>query len=295
MLSTWLALTLTFCALRALPSDAIEARLRASGASPAQVAAGRTAFGLDDPLPVQYANYLVGLPRGDLGISLVTREPVTRMILARLGPTLALSLSALIIATLSGIVLGTMAVSRSAWGMLAEGLIALGLAAPVYWTATLLIYLAAHPLAGWGLPSGGTRGAASVILPALALGFSIGGGIARQTAGALQTQAREAFIQTARAKGLAITGVYGHRLRAAAPAIISIVALQAGFLLSGAVIIEIIFTRRGLGSLLYQAVLDQDYPVVQGLVLLAALVYALLRLAGQSLMQLADPRLRPDA
>jgi peptide/nickel transport system permease protein len=184
----------------------------------------------------------------------------------------------------------TKALLRRVLTISAEGFTALSLAVPVYWSATLVIFLAAHQLSFLGLPSGGSRGVASLILPALVLGFAVSGGIARIVAAALRENASRQFIMTARAKGLHPLRVYEHALRASLLPILSIIALQAGFLLSGAVIIEFMFTRRGLGSLLHQAVLDQDYPVVQALVLLAAIFYSLTRTLAGWLGRRADPR-----
>jgi peptide/nickel transport system permease protein len=291
LLTAWIAITLSFFALRAIPGDAVESQLRQSGASPQDIAAQRNAFGLNDPLPRQYVDYLGSLIQGDLGVSLVTRERVSHIIAIRLLPTIHLAIASLGVAVASGILMGSLAgfrVNRPfAW--ISSGIITLSLATPTYWTATLAIYAASHQL-GW-LPSGGTEGFTSLILPALVLGFSIGGGIARVTETTLSETLTLPFLQTAHAKGLGWWGIYRHALRASLLPILSIIALQAGFLLGGTVLIEMIFTRRGLGSLLHQAVLNQDYPVVQGLVLLGALVYALTRGFTRWLAYRADPRL----
>jgi len=289
--AVWLALTLAFFALRVLPGDAVENRLRQSATTPEAIAAQRARFGLDRPLSEQYGRYLVGLLRGDLGVSLVSREPVRAVLAARLVPTLQLAGAGLLVALGLGVALGSLSAAGRWSGFLGGAITSLMLAAPVYWTATLAIYLAAHPLKSLGLPSGGARGWQSLILPALVLGISAGGGIARVTENALRESFQQTYLQTARAKGLRTGGVWHHAWRPALPAILSITALQAGFMFSGTVMIETIFTRRGLGSLMVQAVLDQDYPVVQGAVLLAALGYALARGAAGILRKLADPRL----
>jgi peptide/nickel transport system permease protein len=291
ILTAWIAITLSFFALRVIPGDAVESQLRQSGTSPQDIAAQREAFGLNDPLPLQYADYLGSLAQGDLGVSLVTRERVSDMIAARLLPTIHLAIASLGVAIAVGILIGTLAgfPVNPPLSWLSGGLITLALAMPTYWTATLAIYLTSHQF-GW-LPSGGTEGFASLILPALVLGFSIGGGIARVVETTLREILTQPFLQTAYAKGLGWWGIYVHALRASLPPILSIIALQAGFLLGGTVLVEIIFTRRGLGSLLHQAVLNQDYPVVQGLVLLGALVYALTRGIARWLSRRADPRL----
>lgn len=325
ILTGWLAVTLAFVGLRIIPGDAVQSQLRAAGGTPEQVEAQRALFGLDKPLVQQYVDTLTGYVRGDFGRSLTSRERVRTVIADRIGPTFALAGSALLLATLLGWLMGSIAAlnafssyqndartrqrRRNAMSgrvaypplrdavtfnrfliVLAEGFTAISLAVPVYWSATLVIYLGAHQLSFLGLPSGGTRGFSSLWLPALVLGFAVSGGIARIVAASLRENAARQFILTARAKGLSALRVYDHALRASLLPILSIIALQAGFLLSGAVIIEFMFTRRGLGSLLHQAVLDQDYPVVQALVLLAALFYTLTRALAGWLGRRADPR-----
>jgi peptide/nickel transport system permease protein len=286
LVTVWLALTLTFVALRLLPSDAIEAQLRQSTASQAEVERQRAYFGLNDPLWQQYGRYWLALLQGDLGYSLVTRESVWAMIQARYGATLSLAGLAWGWSLLLGVGLGSLAVYRHPWwGRLSQGLMTVALAAPLYWTATLVIYVESYPLRAFDLPQ------RQLILPVLVLGLGVAGGLARVVETSLHHTLNEAFIQTARAKGLSAWGVYRHALRASLPPIISLGSLQLGFLLSGTVIAEIIFTRRGLGSLLHQAVLSQDYPVVQALVLLAALTYSLLRGLAQALAGWADSRL----
>lgn len=299
-LTAWLAVTLSFIALRVLPGDGVEAQLRITGVSEQDISRRRAALGLDDPLLIQYGRYVVRMAQGDLGQSITTRENVTDMIRARLAPTISLALLALLFAVMVGLTFGTLPVL----GQLTEqntlpftvaayaGWISttLALAAPAYWTATLAIFLISNELAL--LPSGGTEGIKSIILPALILGFHVGGAIAKVTEASLHETLSQPFLRTARAKGLPVEIIFEHALRVGLLPIFTITALQAGFLLGGAVIIEMIFTRRGLGSLMIQAVQDQDYPVVQGLVLLSALVYALTRGLADLLRRLADPRLR---
>lgn len=286
LLTLWFALTLTFLVLRLLPSDAIESQLRQRGASEQEIARQRAYFGLDDPLWQQYATYWGDLFQGDLGISLITRETVWAMIEARYRATITLALAAWGWAMLVGVGLGSLAAyEHPLWRRLAHLLMTFALAAPIYWTATLVIYLEAYPLRELDLPQ------RQLVLPALVLGFSVGGALGRVVETSLRHSLTQAFIQTARAKGLGGWGIYRHALRASLPPIISLGSLQLGFLLSGTVIVEIIFTRRGLGGLLHQSVLDQDYPVVQALVLLAALTYALSRGVAQILARWADRRL----
>jgi peptide/nickel transport system permease protein len=292
LLTLWMAITLAFITLRAVPGDGIEARLRQTGASAADIQRQRESLGMDDPLPIQYLHYWGNLLRGDLGTSLVTREKVTAMITARLVPTFELAGAALTVAVLWGLLLGTFSARPSQFRPVAQGVTALTLAAPAYWTATLVIYAASRPpLVSLELPIGGTTSPGHLILPSLVLGFHVGGGIARVVESALRESYQAEFIQTARAKGLTNLMIYRHALRASLPPLLSIAALQAGFLLGGTVMIEMIFTRRGLGSLMLQAVTNQDYPLVQGLVLVGALAYTLTRAIAALLTYTADPRL----
>jgi peptide/nickel transport system permease protein len=291
--SLFLAITASFFALRLLPGDAIESRLRQSNASPAAIAAQRAQFGLDQPLMTQYVQYWRGLLQGDLGYSLVTRESAASMIRARLWPTLELAGLSLALGGGLGLALGSLAALGRAgqvspmWAPLAEGLSSLALAAPTYWTATLAIFAANRWLPPEALPSASRQ----LLLAVVVLGYSLSGPLAQITEGSLREQLGATFMQTARAKGLGLWGRYRHALRAAWPPILSTLALQAGFALSGTVIIETIFTRRGLGSLLYQSVLNQDYALVQALVCLSAGFYVLSHSLVRALSHLADPRL----
>jgi peptide/nickel transport system permease protein len=297
ILTGWLAMTLAFVGLRAIPGDAISSQLRAAGGTEEQITAQRELFGLDKPLIQQYLETWADYLRGDFGISLASRERVSVLIRDRAGPTFALAGASLLIATILGWMLGSLSALDGSSPVMrlaryfAEGITTLTLAVPVYWSATMMIYLAAHQLKFLGLPSGGTRGTSSLYLPAIVLGVAVSGGIARIVAAGLRDNLTRQFIITARAKGLHPLRVYDHALRASLLPILSIIALQAGFLLSGAVIIEFMFTRRGLGSLLHQSALNQDYPVVQALVLLAAIFYALTRAIAGWLGRRADPRL----
>lgn len=272
--TAWLAVTLTFIALRALPGDAIEDPMRRAGLPQEAIQARRDALGLNDSLPYQYLSYWGDLLQGDLGQSLVTNENITDMIAVRLAPTAALALTALLVATLLGLLLG----SVQAWG-LSSVMTTLALATPVYWTSTIAISVFSNQRD-------------SLILPALILGFHASGAIARVVKTALSEAYQQPFIQTARAKGLPPEMIFEHAFRVGILPFFSITALQAGFLLGGTIITEIIFTRRGIGRLLYQSVLDNDYPVVQAIVLLSAITYATTRLIADLLARLADPRQR---
>jgi ABC-type dipeptide/oligopeptide/nickel transport system permease component len=276
----WLAATLAFFMLRILPGDAVETQLRESGAGVETIALRRTALGLDDPLIVQYGRYLLGLLRGDLGVSLLDGRPVTEIIAQQFVPTLELAVSAFLIAASAGIALGTLAALKLPVAAL---ILDLALSTPLYWTGTLALVVFTLQL-NW-LPSSG------LALPALVLGFHSAGAVGQVVRANVRDTFAQDFVRTARAKGLPEIIVIGrHVLRAALLPAVTVIALQAGFLLGGVVITESLFTRPGIGRVLLNAVLRQDYPVVQGIVLLSAAVYTLLNAAADLCYRLIDPR-----
>lgn len=291
----WLAASLAFVALRWAPGDALDATLARSGASEEAISERRAALGLGDPLPLQYARYWLDTIRGRWGASLVSGQPVTDLLAENARPTLTLALATLAVALALGVILGvTAGLGRpAALRWLADAIAALALATPVYWTATLAIY--AFTVALGVLPGVGGEGPHALILPALVLGFHTAGSIARVTAASVRDAARGDFVRTARAKGLLEPDVLDHILRVGLLPVVSVAALQAGFLLGGTVITETIFVRRGLGQVLLSAVINRDYPVVQGLVALSALVYTTLNAAADVLYYRLDPRVRRDS
>ncbi len=291
LLIVWAAVTLAFFALRVIPGDAIVNQMLQGGAPETDIAARRAALGLDAPILAQYARYLSGLIRGDLGDSLLTRQPVSALITEQLRATIALAVSALLVAVALGLALGTLeALYGPRWpGRLAGFLSVLALSTPIYWTGTLAIYLFSTKLNV--LPAIGSGSPAHLILPAGVLGFHVSGSIARVTRTSLRSTLEADFVRTAQAKGLPAFQVFsGHVLRAGLPPILSVIALQMGFLLGGTVITEMLFHRQGVGQLLQNAVLDQDYPVVQGVVVLSAIVYSLISAAADLLYSALDPR-----
>jgi ABC-type dipeptide/oligopeptide/nickel transport system permease component len=293
LLTIWLALTLAFFALRIVPGDAMAARLAQAGASNAQIAERRAALGLDRPALTQYVQALTGLLRADLGNSIVSGRPVAEMIGEQLGATAVLAVGALAVAVVAGVGLGVLAVtSRFGWVRNAIAiLVALILSAPVYWVGTLAIYLFSVWLR-W-LPSTGSGDLRHLLLPWLALGLSLSGSIARVTAGSLDEARQADFVRTARAKGLHERQiVFQHMLRAGVGPILSVIALQTGFLLGGAVVTEALFVRQGIGQVLLSAIQDRDFPVVQGIVVLSAVFYSVIHTLVDVLIGALDPRVR---
>lgn len=281
----WLAVTLAFFALRVLPGDAIDTQLRDTGASATTIAERRVALGLTDSPGEQYLHYLGGLLHGDLGVSLLDGRGVTEIIVEQVAPTAILAFSALLIASLGGIGLGTLAALETSVSRFARLMLDLSLSVPLYWTGTLAIFVFSVRL-NW-LPSGGSN----VILPAAVLGFHTAGAVGQ----VIRVNVRDVmgfdFVRTARAKGLSEHRVLlRHILRASLLPAVTVIALQAGFLLGGVVITESLFVRPGIGRVLLNATLRQDYPVVQGIVVLSAVVYTVLNTAADLLYRLIDPR-----
>jgi peptide/nickel transport system permease protein len=297
MLASLLTISATvsvgFFALHILPGDAIVAQLLAGGGDQAAIAARRAALGLDDPALLQYARYMLGLLRGDLGYSIISQQPVSRLIAEQLGATIMLATAALTVAISLGIALGALeAVYWPRWpGKVAGLFTAVVLSTPIYWTGTLAIFVFSTRLGL--LPATGSSGPAHLVLPAAVLGFHVAGSIARVTRTSLRATLEADFIRTAYSKGLPTHRIFlVHAFKASFPPVLSIIALQTGFLLGGTVITEMLFVRQGLGQLLQHAVLDQDYPVVLGIVVLSAVTYSVIAVVADLLHGLLDPRVR---
>ena len=291
VLVLWLAATLAFFALRVLPGDAVAAQLAQGGATAMQIDAARTELGLNDGLPAQYGRFLAGLLRGSLGVSLASGRPVEDMIAERLWPTIELALLAVALAALGGVSLGVIGAGDGWAGRWARLMIGVSMGVPVYWTATLAVVLFAVQL-GW-LPSSGVGSWRQLVLPVTVLAFHTLGAIAR----VVQISVREVrdmlFVRTARGKGLPdLLVLRRHVLRVALPPAVTVIALQTGFLLGGAVIIESVFVRPGVGRLLLDSTVRQDYPVVQGIVILVAAAYVMFNTLAEAVHRLLDPRLR---
>ncbi|MDQ7828100.1 MAG: ABC transporter permease [Armatimonadota bacterium] len=271
---------------------------------PAQIMAGQQAtrelvegirrdLGLDRPLLVQFADFMAGLLRGDLGRSVRSRAPVTEELAHRIPNTLRLAAAGMLVATTVGVTAGVVSAVRP-YSLVdtAVMVVALaGLSMPIYWSGLMLILVFAVWL-NW-LPAVGSDSLAHLVLPAAALGFTSAAIIARMTRSAMLEVLRADYIRTARAKGLAERVVINrHALCNALIPVITVVGLQTGTLLSGAVLTESVFAWSGIGRLMVDATLNRDYPVVQGAVLLVALSFVLVNLVVDLLYALVDPRIR---
>ena len=284
--------TLVFFLIHLIPGDPVEYILGDS-ARPADRDALRTELGLDKPLASQYANYLGGLLRLDLGQSLHSKQAVTHLLLERLPATVELSVAAFLLAILIAFPLGVLAARRkgTAWDSGAMTLSLLGVSIPNFWLGPMLILLFSMWL---GLPPvSGMEQPGSLILPAVTLGVSLAAILARMLRSTLLEVLGEDYIRTARAKGVSEQGiVWRHALRNALLPVITLLGLQFGALLAGSVITEKVFSWPGVGLLLIDAIQQRDYPVVQGAVLLIALSYLLVNTSTDLLYRIIDPRIR---
>jgi ABC-type dipeptide/oligopeptide/nickel transport system permease component len=286
----WLSATLAFLLLRMIPGDAITAQLASTGASRADVEQIQDAMGLNQPILPQYLQYMMGLLRGDMGYSLTSTLPVTEMILPRLYPTASLALTTLALSAFLGTLFGVLSIRQGIMSQFAQFVINLSLSVPIYWTGTLAIMVFSAWLR-W-FPSSGTDGLERLVLPVGVLSFHIMGPIARVTQVHLREVQNASFIYAARAKGLPEKLILRrHILRVGIAPMISIIALQAGFLLSGTIITESIFVRAGIGQLLLSSTIQQDYPVVQGIIVFSAMFFLAVNMIADGLIRLVDPRI----
>jgi ABC-type dipeptide/oligopeptide/nickel transport system permease component len=289
-------MTLVFFMIHLLPGDPAE-EIAAGGvaATPEQIEAIRVRLGLNKPLHEQYWRFVKNTAQGDLGRSIYRNQPVSTMIRDRVGATLQLTLAGIGVAILIGVPLGIVAaVRQNSWVDSASMTVALtGVAMPSFWLGLLLIWLFAVRL-NW-VPIIGGGGLKGLILPAFTLGFGAAALIARLVRSSMLEVLRQDYMMTARAKGL--TGrvvVLNHGLKNALIPVVTIVGLQFGNLLGGAVVIETVFARQGIGRMAIDGILTKDFPVVQGTVLFAALVYVTVNLAVDLLYSVLDPRIRYD-
>jgi peptide/nickel transport system permease protein len=283
--------TLVFLLIHLVPGDPVEAML-GENAQVADREALRQALGLDRPLGEQYLAYLQRLARLDLGLSFQDRRPVAAILGERLPATLELTVAALALALTLALPLGVLAARHrgSPLDTGAMGLSLVGISIPNFWLGPLLILVFSLWL-GW-TPVSGREGPASLILPALTLGTGMAAILARMVRGSILEVLGEDYVRTARAKGLSEGRVlWGHALRNAWLPILTLIGLQLGGLLGGAVITETVFAWPGVGSLLVEAIQSRDYPVVQACVLLVSLSYVFVNTLTDLVYSWVDPRI----
>ncbi len=284
--------TLVFSLIHFIPGDPVELML-GDGARAADISALRTELGLDRPLGVQYAAFLRGLLRGDLGKSLHYQRPVTTLLLEHYPATLELALASLLVAFLIAVPLGIAAALNKdrAIDHFSRFFALLGVSLPNFWLGPVLILLFA--IYWRWLPVSGRDGWLSLVLPALTLGTALSGLLTRMIRSSLAEQLHQPYVLTAQAKGLSKRqAALRHALKNALIPVVTIVGLQFGALLTGAIITETIFSWPGLGRLVIQAIRLRDYPLVQGGVLLISMTYILVNLLTDLFYATLDPRIR---
>ena len=285
-----------FSIMHALPGDPVQLMLsgaESGSVTPERQEQLREEMGLNDPLYVQYGRFLRGAVTADLGTSVRLRAPVLDLILDRLGSTLALSLGGILFAVIIGVTTGVLAaLKQGSWiDGFSRVLAYAGVSLPLFWLGLLLILVFAFWLP-W-FPPAGSEGLRSLVLPSLSLGLLSAGVIARLTRASLLEVLVEDYVRAAWAKGLPKRIVYlRHALRNAFLPVLTILGLQFGAMLAGAVVTETVFSRPGLGRLVVSAILWKDYPLVQGIVLFMATAYVLVNLLVDLLAAWLDPRIR---
>jgi ABC-type dipeptide/oligopeptide/nickel transport system permease component len=253
----------------------------------------RAELGLDASLPTQFMKYASKLVRGDLGTSYFTKRPVVEEVASRFPITVRLMLGAMFVALAIGVPAGIAAAARfgGAFDFIVMSLATLGVSMPGFWVGLMLILVFSVQL-GW-LPVAGIGGVAYYVLPAIALGIGSAAVLARLTRSSMLDVLRTDYIRTARAKGAWPNRVLlGHAFRNAFIPVLTVIGLQVGGLLAGAVVIETVFALPGLGRLLVQGVSSRDYPLVQGVALIVSGVYVLVNFAVDLLYSVINPRIR---
>ncbi len=286
-LTAFAALTLTFFTLRLIGTDPIDTLLAQGLTSPQQADTLRQTLGLDRPLITQYWQYLKDLAQGDLGSSLYTQRPVLPTIAQQLRWTLELAIAGLVFSIILGFFLGTLAAwwNQKPLGRYAAASASLFTAIPVAFTGILVLWVAG------GIGITGSR----LLLPAIVLGIATSGPIARLVFTNVAESLEGPYILAARARGIRRgPRLLWHAMRPSLPPIVSLIALEAAFLFSGTVVTETVFSRPGLGRLMVRAILEGDYPITQGLVVIAALIYSTSHVLADWLAFLIDPRLRSE-
>jgi peptide/nickel transport system permease protein len=292
----WAAYTVTFVILYLLPSDPVALMLSANNVqldslTPAQIAAARAQYGLDQPVYLQYLHLLTRALHGDFGVSFAQHVPVTQLISSRLGGTVVLSAIAVVLAVVVGVGVAFLA-SYLQWRparLVLSRLPSIGASLPTFWVGLLLIQVFAFTL-GW-LPATGNVGWQSYLLPAVTMAVPTSAAVAQVLTRSFGDTLGEAYVTTARAKGLSRFDVQlRHAFRNASLPVVTILGLLVGATVTGAITVETVFSRTGIGRLAADSVLAQDVPVVQGIVVVAATAFVGVNLVVDLLYPLLDPR-----
>jgi ABC-type dipeptide/oligopeptide/nickel transport system permease component len=294
----WVVVSVVFLLIHLVPGDPI-VQMLGEGATASDISALRHAYGLDAPLAQQYAHYWRGILHADLGQSLRLHDTVTHLVLQRYPYTLALTVAALVIAVLSAIPAGILsALHRNRWQDRTLGVVSLvGLSFPNFALGPILILVFSIGLGWLPVSTSGSGGIGDfllhLVLPAVTLGLSLAAILTRMVRTAMLEELSQDYIRTARAKGLTENQVvYHHALRNALIPILTVIGLQFGSLLAGAIVTETIFSWPGIGRLTISAIYNRDYALVQGCILAIGLTYVLVNLLTDITYTLANPRIR---
>ncbi len=288
----WLVVSVVFLLIHMVPGDPIQQML-GEGASATDIEATRHAYGLDVPVGRQYVNYWKGVLHGDLGRSLRFDQPVTRLVWQRYPETMRLTLASMVVALLISMPAGVRSARRrNRWDDRALSFVSLlGLSFPNFALGPILILFFAIRL-GW-LPVSGSGSIAHLVLPAVTMGGALAAILTRMVRTAMLEELSQDYIRTARAKGLSENVVvYKHALRNALVPVLTVVGLQFGALLAGAIVTETIFSWPGIGRLTIQAIGNRDYYLVQGAILMIGLTYVMVNFMTDFFYSLANPRIR---
>lgn len=283
---------IVFLMIHLIPGDPVQ-HILGEFASPERVAELRNQLGLNDPLPIQYLKFLSKAIRGDLGRSLISNVPVVDEIARAFPVTIQLAIYSIIVSSLFGLLAGIIAAVRhnTFWDQLAMIGALFGISTPSFWLALILMMIFAYNL-GW-FPISGYSGLSSLVLPTVVLAALSAGSIARITRSSMLEVLGQDYIRTARAKGLdEETVVLKHSLKNAMIPVVTLVGLQFGSLLAGAIITETVFALPGLGRLAVQAITTRDFPMIQGVTLFVATLFVLTNLIVDLMYGLIDPRIR---
>ena len=287
----WGAATLAFVAFRIIPGDPVDVMLGPQAQVSDAVKDGiRSELGLDRPVFEQYGAFLGRLLRGDLGESYQLRQPVTEVIGRQLGPTLQLSALALVIAVLLALASALLVRGRTGRA-LASGIELVVLSSPVFWTGLVLLSVFSFQL-GW-FPVSGARDAAALVLPAVTLALPVAALLSQVLRDGVESAELEPFLTTVRARGATpLRESVHHTLRHASVGGVTLAAYLVGSLLGGAVLVETVFARPGIGRVTLTAITDRDLPVITGVILLSALVFVVVNTVVDLVVPVLDPRLR---
>ena len=284
--------TLVFSLIHLVPGDPVRAMLGDS-ASQSDISEMRGRLGLDRPLYIQYASFMKGAATGNLGTSLRTNQPVAALILDRLPATFELAIAAMLASLVIALPLGIIAAVKrgTAVDHAATTVALIGMSIPNFWLGPLLAIVFSVSL-GW-LPVSGRGTFANLILPAITLGAPLAAILARMTRASLIEELGEVYVLAARARGVSrLRAVLKHAFRNSLIPIVTVLGLQCGSVLTGAVITETIFAWPGIGRLLVQSISSRDYPAVQGCILLIAITYVSMNVLVDVLYGFLDPRIR---